>query len=416
MSMETIRVAVVGAGIVGVATAVWLQRAGCSVVLIDRDAPGAGASFGNGGVLAACASVPVTVPGLIGRAPRMALDPGAPLFVRWSHLPRIAPWLVRYLGHATAADARRTAQALHPLLVDTLADHRALASGTPAERYIAACDYLYLYRNRAGFTADRFGWELRRDLGWHWDEIEGPALAEAAAGYTPDLAFGVRLGGHGRITDPGAYVRALADHVAARGGRFVRASVTDVVRDGGRLCGLRADARTIPCDAAVVAAGAWSGPLAKRLGLRLPLESERGYHVELWEPSAMPPLPVMLADAKFVITPMEGRLRLAGLLEFGGLNAPATRAPRAFLLRRARAALPGLTWRRETAWLGHRPALTDSLPAIGPVPGHEGVYIGVGHHHVGLTAGAATGRLLAHLVTGRRPNIDLAPYAPARFQ
>jgi len=411
-----VKVAIVGAGIVGVATAVWLQRAGARVLLIDRGEPGSGASFGNGGVLAACAAVPVTVPGLIARAPRMALDPRAPVFVRWSRLPPMAPWLMRYLRHANTTGAERIARALHPLLADSLADHRALAADTPAARYIVPSDYIYLYRDHAAFAADGFAWDLRRTLGWTWDELTGAELHAAAPGFSDDLRFGVRLGGHGRITDPGTYVAALAAHLGADGGEIVRAEATDVAREAGRVTGVRAGGETHACDAVVLAAGAWSGPLARTLGLHLPLESERGYHLELWEPSATPPAPVMLAASKFVITPMEGRLRLAGLVEFGGLAAPPSPAAHAYLLRHLRRAMPGLRWARTAEWMGHRPALTDSLPAIGPVPGLAGAYVAVGHHHVGLTAGAATGRLLAQVVTGARPNIDLAPYAPGRFQ
>jgi D-amino-acid dehydrogenase len=150
----------------------------------------------------------------------------------------------------------------------------------------------------------------------------------------PDLRFAVRLGGHGRISDPGAYVGALAGHVERQGGRVLRAEAEGVATEGGRVTGLRAGGETLACDAVVVTAGVWSGPLARALGVRVPIESERGYHLELWEPTAMPRAPAMLAAAKLVVTPMEGRIRLAGLVEFGGLDAPASEAPVA-LLRRA---------------------------------------------------------------------------------
>jgi D-amino-acid dehydrogenase len=150
--------------------------------------------------------------------------------------------------------------------------------------------------------------------------------------------------------------------------------------------------------------------------VRVPVESERGYHLELWEPTAMPRAPAMLAAAKLVVTPMEGRIRLAGLVEFGGLDAPASEAPVALLRRAAERYLPGLRWGETRSWMGHRPAVPDSIPVIGPVPGVAGAFLGFGHHHVGLTAAGATGRVLAQLAAGKRPNIDLAPYAPDRFQ
>ncbi|RMD94923.1 MAG: FAD-dependent oxidoreductase, partial [Alphaproteobacteria bacterium] len=307
------RLVVVGAGIVGVSTAIWAQRDGHEVTLIDREGPAAGASFGNGGVLAACAAVPVTVPGLIGKAPKMLLDPNQPLFLRWSYLPRLMPWLVRYLSHANARETRRIARAIHGVVADSLAEHQALARGTLAERFVVPSDYLYIYRSRQAFRADAFGWSLREELGWRWEELEGAAFHSYDPLFAPGLDFAVRLPDHGRISDPGAYVSALASHFETQGGRLIRAEVTNIAREGGRVTGVRAGGETIPADAVVIATGAWSGALTQKLGLRVPLESERGYHLELWEPSAMPRAPVMIAEGKFVATPMEGRLRLAGV-------------------------------------------------------------------------------------------------------
>jgi D-amino-acid dehydrogenase len=412
-------VAVIGAGIVGVATAIRLRGEGVAVTLIDRSGPGAGASFGNGGVLASCAVVPVTTPGLIAKAPRMLLDPDQPLFLRWSYLPRLAPWLARYLRHCDAAQVRRISRALAGLIGDSLADHQALSAGTPAARYVVESDYLYLYRDRRAFEADAFAWGLRRDAGFAWEELEDAAPRAYDPAFAPDLRFAARMGGHGRISDPGAYVRALADHATALGARLVRAEVTDVARDGDRLTGLRlvADGReeTLRCDAAVLAAGAWSKRLARAMGVDAPLESERGYHLDLWKPSIRLRAPVMIAAGKFVATPMEGRMRLAGVVEFGGLEAPPSRAPFDLLLRQAVRAFPGLAWAEAREWMGHRPAPADSIPLIGPAP-LKGAWMGFGHHHVGLTGGPRTGLWLARMIAGRAPNIDLAPFAPARFQ
>jgi D-amino-acid dehydrogenase len=410
-------VVVIGAGIVGVATALWLQRQGARVTLVDRADPGEAASYGNGGVLARSSVVPVNVPGIARAAPRMMLDRNGPLFLQRRHLPRMAPWLASYLRHATPTQAGHVAGALAPLLLDSLAEHQTLSAGTGAEHHVVPSDYIYLYPTSAAFARDRFGWELRRRNGIAWEEIAGrKAVAALDPSLAPAFDFAVRLADHGRIADPGAYVAALAGHVVRCGGRLVRAEAEGVVVDGGRVAGVRAGGETLACDAAVVTAGAWSGPLARSLGVRVPLESERGYHLELWEPSAMPRLPAMLAAAKLVVTPMAGRIRLAGLVEFGGLAAPASEAPVALLRRAAARYLPGVRWAETRAWMGHRPALADSLPVIGAVPGVAGAFLGFGHHHVGLTAAPATGRILAQLVAGQQPNIDLAPYAPDRFQ
>ncbi|MGC9419714.1 MAG: NAD(P)/FAD-dependent oxidoreductase [Rhodovulum sp.] len=405
-------VAVIGAGIVGVATALWLLRDGHRVILVDRTGPAAGASHGNAGLLASSSVVPVTVPGLFAHAPAMLLDPMKPLFLKWGYLPRLAPWLMRYLSHANAPAARARARALYPIIGDSLADHQALAAGTGAERWIVPSDYVFLYDSRRDYQADGFGWGIRKSLGIEWQVLEGAAVDPC---FAPGKCA-VRLPGHGHITDPGAYVAALAAHAERQGARLVTGEATDIVRAGGRVTGLRVSGETIPCEAVVIATGAWSGPLARKLGLKIPLETERGYHLELWNPSVMPRAPTMIAAGKFLATPMDGRLRLAGIVEFGGLDAPPSRAPLRLLERHVRKVIPGLTWERTVEWMGHRPCIADSTPVIGPVPGVDGAFVGFGHDHVGLTGGPKTGRLLAQLVGGTRPNIDLAPYSPTRFQ
>ena len=408
-------VVVIGAGIVGVSTAIWLQREGYSVTLVDRAGPGEGTSFGNAGVLASSSIIPVTVPGLVPRIPRMLLGPDQPLFLRWTYLPRMIPWLLRYLRHANEIDTGRIADALAPIVADSLADHEALSAGTPAERFLLPCEYHFLYNSRADFQKDAFAWSLRKAHGFAWREMDSDAYRAIDPIFSDRYGFVVRNFQHGRISDPGEYVRALARHAEAQGGRILQAEVMDLVRAEGRVVGVRTSAETLPCRAAVLCAGPWSAPLAAKLGVPIPLESERGYHMEFWEPSVMPRSPVMLASSKFVLAPMEGRLRAAGLVEFGGLDAPPSEAPFAFLERIVRQAVPGLSWKKTTRWMGHRPAPADSIPVIGAVPGVAGAFMGFGHHHVGLTGGPKTGRLLSQLVAGKLPNLDISVYSPHRF-
>ncbi|WP_170375507.1 NAD(P)/FAD-dependent oxidoreductase [Ruegeria atlantica] len=408
-------IAIIGAGIVGVSTAVWLQRDGHDVILIDKAGPGEGTSHGNGGVLASCSIIPVTVPGLLQKAPRMLFDPSQPLFLKWGYVPKLLPWLLRYLKHANASDVERIAAALTPIVGDSLNDHKTLAHGTGAEKWIVPSDYLFLYENRKHFESDALGWDIRRKHGFAWDELEGEAFHAYDPIFSKDLGFAARLADHGHITDPGRYVKDLAAHVEDNGGKVIRAAVEDVVRDNGKVTGVRAGGTTIPCDTAIITAGVWSGPLADQLGISVPLESERGYHLELVEPSAMPKSPVMVASGKFVATPLERRIRLAGIVEFGGLDAPPSKAPFELMRKNARAAFPGVTWKDEVEWMGHRPAPADSIPVIGEVPGVDGAYMGFGHHHIGLTGGPKTGRLLAQMIAGRLPNTDVSVYAPSRY-
>lgn len=409
-------VAIVGAGIVGVATAIWAQRAGHRVVLIDREGPAAGTSFGNAGLLASASIVPVTTPSLWRRAPAMVLNPDSPLFLRWRYLPQIAPWLVRFLSHARDAKTRAAAAAWMPLIGDSLADHQALADGTGADRWIVPSDYLYYYGSQAAYQGSAYDWDIKRSHGFQPRELAGQDLAGFDPFWQGRAGFGALLGNHGRISDPGAYVSGLADHFTRQGGQLVIGSVEAVLRDQSGVTGLRANGDVLPCDQVVITAGAWSGPLMRDLGLSLPLETERGYHIELWGASSMPKVPTMITAGQFVMTPMEGRLRLAGIVELGGLKAGPSKAPFALLRRHLARMFPDLTWETQTEWMGHRPTLSDSIPAIGEVPGAKGVFVGFGHQHLGLTGGAKTGRLLAQLLSGQRPNLDLGPYRVDRFR
>lgn len=412
---EAQTIAIIGAGIVGVSTAIWLQRDGHKVILIDRDGPAAGASHGNGGVLASCSIIPVAVPGLLRKAPGMLFSADQPLFMKWGYLPKLMPWLMSFLKTTNETAVRRRAAALAPIIGDSLADHQALAAGTGAEKWIVPSDYLFLYRDRAHYEGDALGWSVRKEHGFAWDILEGDAFRAYDPIFAHTIGLAARVGDHGRIRDPGAYVKALAAHAEAQGAKFIRAEVTDFAQENGQVTGVRAGGETIACDAAALCTGAWSKQLASKLGLNAPLESERGYHLELWEPSVMPRAPVMVASGKFVATPMEGRLRLAGVVEFGGLDAPPSRAPFNLLERNIRAAIPGITWKKTVEWMGHRPSMADSIPVIGEVPKLAGAYVAFGHDHVGLTGGPRTGRIVAQLMSKTKPNIDLSPYSPARL-
>ncbi|MEM7076482.1 MAG: FAD-dependent oxidoreductase [Pseudomonadota bacterium] len=408
-------VVIVGAGIVGVSTAIWAMRDGFSVTLVDRSRPGDGTSYGNAGLLASSALVPVTVPGLLAKTPRMAFDPGSPLFINWAYIPRLLPWLWQYLRHANAHDTKARAEALLPLIGDSLSDHQTMAAGTGAEHWIVPCDYVMGYPSGAAIKADHLSWEIRKQAGFECRTLEGAELRQYDPALGSSIACGVVMPGHGRIGDPGRYVKDLARHAERQGARFLQAEVEGVLQTNGHVTGVRANGQVIACDRVALTAGVWSGALAKDLGLRVPLAPESGFHLELTEPSVTLRSPVMVAEGKFVMTPMEGRLRLAGMVGYVGLNGRMPDAPFRLFEKHVRRALPDLRWRDTRRWMGHRPAITDSRPLIGAVPAVKGAFVGFGHDHVGLTAGPRTGRLLAQLMSGAKPNIDLTPFAPDRF-
>lgn len=410
------RIGVLGAGIVGLSTAEWLRRDGHSVTLLDRIEPGdpAQTSYGNAGILSDTSVVPVPVPGLLAKAPRLLFSREGALFLKWAYLPRLLPWLVPYLRAGRLREVERISRALGDLIGDTVEQHRALAASTGAERFIEPSGYTFLYRDRDEWQADALGNRLRAEAGVAFEERPRAALLAEDPHLGPAYGFGIRFRDSGWVRDPGGYARALFAHYRREGGGFVQGDIHDIVPGERGVEVVHAGKRT-HFDHIVLAMGVWSARLAKRLGHRPQLESERGYHLVLKNPNRRPPVPYMLADAKSVATPMDAGVRLAGLVEFGGLKAAPTEAAWALQRRRVRALYPDLTWEDEVRWMGHRPSTVDSLPLLGASPKARGVWFAFGAQHLGLTTGPKSGRLIADMIAGRTPNIDLTPCRVGRF-
>lgn len=410
------QILVAGAGIVGISTAIWLQRAGHDVTVVDRAGPASGTSHGNAGVLAAGAVVPVTTPGLLGKAPAMLWNRDAPLFLRWSYLPRLLPFLTRYLSHATDSDVDHYAKSMSSLLHDTVEQHQALAADTPAAQFISTEDYCFGYATQADYQADSYGWGKRDAHGVQYEVVSGSNYAAYDPIFGDSFETVVRCKNHGRISDPGAYVRALADHFVAEGGILHITPINDIEMQDGAVSALLTDDGPLRADKIVFSIGPWSREIAHKLGVKVPFESERGYHIELTNPSVMPRAPMMVASGKFVLTPMQGRLRAAGVIEFGGLDAPASRAPLEFLRRQVQKLLPDVAYDEVIEWMGHRPAPADSLPLIGANDTKSLSYSAFGHQHVGLTGGPKTGRMIAESINGNTPNTDMRAFDPMKYK
>lgn len=411
---ETSHTVVVGAGIVGVATALWLARAGHRVTLIDRSAPGEGTSHGNAGVLAACAMVPVTTPGLLLKAPKMLFSSEFPLFMRWSYLPKLAPWLYRYLSFANDKDTQRIAEQLNYIVGDSVEQHHDLAGNTKADEWLVPSEYQFAYPSRTEFDADSYAWKLRKEHGFVPELIDGPAVHEKEPALSSDITLLAVMKDHGHIRSPGKYVKALADVFQDLGGTFQIASVKDIELVDDKIKSVVTDQGAIACDSVVLAMGVWSGPIATKLGLNIPMESERGYHVIFKNPSQQVSCPTMITSGKFVATPMYDGMRCAGMVEFGGLEAGPSKAPIDFLMRKFKTTFPDVTYSETEEWLGHRPAPTDSLPFVGQIR-NTGIYTGFGHQHIGLTGGAKTGRVIAGLISGEQDESELSAFRPDRF-
>jgi len=412
------KVIVVGAGITGVSAAEWLRRDGHAVTLVDRVRPGSPeqTSYGNAGMISRSGVVPVSVPGLVWKTPGMLLDPDAPLYLRWSYLPRLAPWLARFLWNGRRDKVVEIARGMAGLIGDAPEQHEALARGTLAARFIKHGDYVYLYPDRKAFEHDAFGFGLRRDHGVSWEEWDRAHLVERDPELAPGFGFAAAIKGGCYLSDPGAYVAALGEHFVREGGSFLQGEVVEILPtpDGRAAVSLVGGARR-EADRVVLAAGVWSGRLAKKLGHEARIEAERGYHVMLKNPSHMPPSPYSFVAAKIAVTPMKAGLRFAGVVDLGGVDGPPLTAPLDGIRKRIRQLYPNLRWDGEETWMGRRPSTVDSLPLLGASPKAPAIHFAFGGQHLGLTMGARLGRMTADLIAGRKPNIDIAPYKVDRF-
>jgi len=407
---------VVGAGIVGICTALELQRRSWAVTVIDRLAPGMGCSFGNAGILAASAVVPVGLPGFERQLPRMLLDPDSPLVLRWGSLPSTLPWLLHFRRAATSHQVPLTANAMKALYGTSVELHHALAHDAGVPELVRGTPGLYVHRDANAIdVVNQLAWRLRRERGAQIEVLDGVALRDAEPALANTYTRGVRMGPMGYTTDPLRLTQAYAALFARRGGTVLR---DEVLRLGsvGATVAVHTANTIIHADTVVVAAGAWSRTLVEPLGLALPMIAERGYHMTFAEPGITLRHVVSELEFSFAVTPMDIGLRVAGTEELGLADDPPSWRRADILQKQAQRMFPGAQLDRATRWMGPRPGLPDSLPAIGPVPGHPRVFMAAGHGHLGLTGAPHTGRIVAALVSGEPTGMVLAPYAPDRFQ
>lgn len=417
-----LHVVVIGAGIVGAATALELLKDGHAVTIAEPGRPGGeqAASHGNAAWLSPASIVPMSMPGLWRKLPRYLLDPAGPLTIRWRALPRLMPWLVRFLlAGATVAKVERTARILSSLLHDAPARHAALAAEIGQPDLIRQQGLLYAYPNRRAFEAEALAWRLRRDNGVRWLELDAEDMARREPSLSRRYGFGVLVQDGAHCVDPGGYVAALVDHAVSKGAVLTPATATGFEIVGGRLRAVLTDRGPIACDRAVIAAGIRSKALAKRAGDAVPLESERGYHIVIASASGAPTTPVMPSDGKMGNTSTRHGLRAAGQVELAHTDAPADWRRADVLLRQVLSTYPDLGSRPDRSdvsrWMGHRPSTPDGLPVLAMSSASSDIVHAFGHGHVGLATGPVSGRLAADLVGGGRPLLDTTPFGATRF-
>jgi len=408
-------VTVVGAGIVGVCTTLWLTRAGFKVTLIDAGPVGEGASFGNAGNISPGAVVPYLIPGIWRDAPGWLMNPEGPLAVRPGYFLKALPYLTRAVKSATQEAALKTSRAMHALHSGTLEAYETLTRGTHAAALIEVSGQLYVSEKPATAQGSALSQRMREQAGVKAVALDWMEVRELEPTLAPIFKSGLLLPNNGRCKNPHHLVKALADIAERDGATIARGKVSGFEARDRHVQSIIVDGRPQPLERVVIAAGAASRELCAKLGSPLPLEAERGYHITIEDPGVAPRMPVTHVDAKFACSPMNVGLRLAGTIEYGGIDA-APNWQRAELLKAQAARMfPGVKLDKVTRWFGNRPSLPDGLPVLDQAPKFDNAFFAFGNSHFGMSAGSVMGKLAAELVAGVKPSIDIAPFRAARF-
>lgn len=406
---------VVGAGIIGTAIAYDLQKRGRSVVLIDQDAPGRGASFGNMASIAVTEFMPASRPSVWRQIPGWMLDPEGPVRVRPSYMPKLVPWFLRFIAASRPSKLRELETQGAALCARALDDTLALLQETGLSDQISDEGCLSLYTDEAEFKADREHIEILERFGFPHEVIGRQAIKALEPELSDKIGLAVLFPQNRSMRDPYRLVTALAERFIGLGGKIERAEVVGFGR-GETIRELRlADGRRIAADEVVICAGAFSAKLAKMLDEPIPLETERGYHTQIMAPGVSLKHSIIWPARAFMVTPTAGGIRVGGTVEMAGLDAPPDYRRAKVTVRRATEALPNLKCKDFTEWMGHRPALPDTVPILSASAKTKGVFYATGHGHLGLTYAATTARLMGDLITGQRPAVDLHPYSINRF-
>lgn len=407
---------VIGAGAIGTACALQLAREGISTQLIDWRDPGEGCSSGNAGSVSSQSIVPMSLPGMITKVPGWLLDPLGPLFVRWQYFPKSLPWLIRWVIASRMKAVHRSSAALTALLGNAFEEYADLLGPKDFDRLVRRNGQLLVWESPTQSRSEKIGHALREKYGVAMRWLTPGEISDLEPELSPIFTRGLLLERHGQLVDPLLVVQTLANKFREQGGTFVKGLIVDVVpQDFGGARIKVEGGKTYTADHVIIAAGAWSGEIARKLGVSVPLETERGYHVMLPAAQGLCSRPILNADRSFIASPINGGLRIAGTVEIAGLDAEPRYERAEALVTLAKKMFRSIDESNPNYWMGCRPSLPDSVPVIDQSDQLKSIYFAFGHGHLGMTSAPMTASLISDLVVGRKPRIELEPYRITRF-
>ncbi len=407
---------VIGAGVAGLSTALYLQRAGVAVAVIDPLGPAGGASFGNAGLLSPDTAVPIALPGMLRKVPGWLTDPLGPLSVRPSYFPRALPWLLRWIEAGRLQRVLAISDAMRALHRESFGCWLELLGPSLYRDLIRSVGQVQVWEGGSDTANAAVERQVRERHGIRVEQLNADDLRQMFPGIAREVTRGLLLPGNGFTVSPQRSVQTLGELFRQEGGVLINERAMKLIPREGGGCMVMTNVANRSAEHVVVATGAWSRQLLDPLGIKVALESERGYHAMLFSPEVMPALPISNKTRAFGVTPMEDGLRVAGTVEISGLDAPPNEERAKILVQHARRMFPALTGGQVRYWMGFRPSTPDSLPILGPAPGRPGLHLVFGHGHFGMTGGPPSGRLVARLITGQAPGIDPTPYSAQRFR
>ena len=409
---NNLKVGIVGAGIQGVCNALFLQKKGYQVTLFDRDDPGNSASYGNAGHFSPYASIPINRPDVLTDVPAMLLSSRGPLALKWSYVPKMMPWFLKFISNCRKEKMLHTAKYMHQILDLALPAFDELFEDVDMSGLIENNGILYFWNDQNLKSRD-LEIKIREDLGVKQQLVTPKEIHDLEPNIKPVYHGGVYYDYARHARNPKKILIKLFENFIDKGGKFLKLNIQDLNFDEKKPV-IRSETQRFLFDKLVIACGAFSKKLTDKLHEKIPLDTERGYHVHFKGFDNLIKRPIIYLNRGFGMTPMEQGLRVVGTVEFGGLENPLSKSRIKNLIENAKELLDGLP-DHEDEWLGFRPTLPDFLPVIGPSKNYDNVFYSFGHHHLGWTLGAISGKIITKMISNEKTNLDLQPYSSLRF-
>jgi glycine/D-amino acid oxidase-like deaminating enzyme len=410
---KKLKIGIIGAGIQGISNALFLQKKGFNVTIFDRDEPGSpAASYGNAGHFSPYASVPINRPDVLTDVPAMLLSSTGPLALKWNYVPKMIPWFLQFIRNCTTKRMMHTAKNMHQILDLALPAYDELFDEIDLGELVEKKGILYIWNNQSLKSRD-LEIKVRDELGVDQQLVTPKEIHDLEPNIKPIYHGGVYYQ-HGRhARNPKKILLKLFELFLKKDGKFLKMNIKDIKFDEDKPV-IKAETQSFIFDKIVIACGSFSKRLTDNLDEKIPLDTERGYHVHFKDCDHLLSRPVIFQNRGFGITPMEQGLRVVGTVEFGGLNNPLTKSRVKNLINNAKYMMGDLP-EHEDEWLGFRPTLPDYLPVIGPSKKHKNVFYCFGHHHLGWTLGPISGKIISGMIAEENTNLDLKPYSSLRF-